>query len=111
MEERSTNHVVVHCDILLKDTECSSNIVNFVIFLYSASSAAVLVFYLPGVCTHTDTVGKQRMARVGNILKIFQKNTIFNEHPVFLSIAQFVCTIDYFWCRPKGRRGRAATKF
>ena len=28
------------------------------IFLNSASSAAALVFYLPGVCTHTDTEGK-----------------------------------------------------
>ena len=42
---------------------------NIVIFLNSASSAAALVFYLPGVCTHTDTEGKQRKARVWNILK------------------------------------------
>ena len=49
----------------------------FVIFLNSAISAAALVFYLPGVCTHTDADGKQRKARVRNI-----KNTIFNEHPV-----------------------------
>ena len=28
-------------------------------FLNSASSAAALVFYLPGVCTHTETEGKQ----------------------------------------------------
>ena len=47
----------------------------------SASSAAALVFYLPDVCTHTDTKGKQTMARVGYILKPF-KNKIFNEHPV-----------------------------
>ena len=40
---------------------------NVVIFLNSASSAAALVFYLPGVCTHTDTEGKQRKARVRNI--------------------------------------------
>ena len=32
---------------------------NFVIFLNSDSSTAALVFYLPGVCTHTDTEGKQ----------------------------------------------------
>ena len=31
-------------------------------FLNSASSAAALVFYLPGVCTHSDTKGKQRKA-------------------------------------------------
>ena len=52
------------------------------IFLNSAISAAALVFYLPGVCTHTDTEGKQRKARVRNILKSSKKNTIFNEHPV-----------------------------
>ena len=52
------------------------------IFLNSASSAAALVFYLPGVCSHTDTEGKQRNARVRNILKSSEKNTIFNEHPV-----------------------------
>ena len=43
-------------------TGCSLNIVflpkHFVIFLNSASSAAALVFYLPGVCTHTDTEEK-----------------------------------------------------
>ena len=52
------------------------------IFLNSASSAAALVFYLPGVCTHTDTEGKPRKARVQNIFKKSEKNTIFNEHPV-----------------------------
>ena len=51
-------------------TGCSLNIV---IFLNSASSAAALVFYLPGVCTHTDTEGKQRKARVRNILKSSEK--------------------------------------
>ena len=39
-----------------KDTGCSLDIVffpyNFVIFLNSAGSAAALVIYLPGVCTH-----------------------------------------------------------
>ena len=52
---------------------------NFVIFLNSASSAAALVFYLPGVCRHTDIVRKNR---VRNILKSLEKNTIFNEHSV-----------------------------
>ena len=51
------------------------------IFLNSAISAAALVFYLPGVCTYTDTKGKQRKARVRNVLKSSEK-TIFNEHPV-----------------------------
>ena len=44
-------------------------LINHCVFLNSASSAAALVFYLPGVCTHTDTEGKQRKARVRNILK------------------------------------------
>ena len=39
---------------------------NVVIFLNSASSAAVLVFDLP-LCTHTDNEGKRREARVQNI--------------------------------------------
>ena len=47
-------------------------------FLNSASSAAALVFYLPGVCTHTDPEGKQSL----EYFKIFGKNTIFNEHPL-----------------------------
>ena len=46
---------------------------NFVIFLNSDSSAAALVFYLPCVCTHTDAEGKQRNARVRNILKFLKK--------------------------------------
>ena len=46
------------------------------IFLNSASSAAALVFYLPGVCTHTDTEGKQSP----EYFNILRKNTIFNEH-------------------------------
>ena len=58
----------------MKTTGCSLNIVffpeNVVIFLNSASSTAALVFYLPGVCTHTDTKGKQRKTRVRNIFKI-----------------------------------------
>ena len=45
----------------------------FVIFLNSASSAAALVYYLPCVCTHTDALGKQRKARIRNILKSSEK--------------------------------------
>ena len=68
-------------------TGCLLNIVFFSfkcceIFLNSVSSAAALVFYLPGVCTHTDTEGKQREARFRNIINNSEKNTIFNEHPV-----------------------------
>ena len=53
---------------------------NFVIILNSASSAAAMVFYLPVMCTHTDTEGKQRKARVQNILKSSEKKPIFNEY-------------------------------
>ena len=54
------------------------------IFLNSDSSAEALVFYLPCVCTHTDTEAEQRKARVQNILKSSEKtqylmNTLY--HP------------------------------
>ena len=57
------------------------------IFLNSASSAAGLVFYLPGLCTHIDTEGN----RERNISKSSKKNTILNEHPVFPMI--YACII------------------
>ena len=63
---------------------------NVVIFLNSVSSAAALVFYLPGVCTHTDTEGKQRKANVRNILKSSENNTVFNEHPVHDTCRPFI---------------------
>ena len=63
------------------------------IFLNSASSAAALVFYLPGKLRK----GKLRKARVRNILKIFGKNTKFNEHPVpLLLMMYFVCQRIYY---------------
>ena len=81
----------------LKGTGCSVNInffpKNFVIILNSASSAAALVFYLPCMCTHTDTEGKPRKARVRNILESSEKNTIFNEHPV-LHLVQKIFRYD-----------------
>ena len=54
-------------------------------FLNSASSAAALVFYLPGVCTHIDTEENRERPESGIFLKI-RKNTIFNEQPVFKCI-------------------------
>ena len=67
---------------LVSATGCSLNIgffpSNVVIFLNSASSAAALVFYLPGVCTHTDNEGKQRKTRVRNILISLEKNKTFS---------------------------------
>ena len=58
------------------------------IFLNYASSVAALVFHLPGMCTHTNTKGKQREARVRNIFQIFWKktqyllNTLYQKHKV-----------------------------
>ena len=59
---------VLQCSKLFLEsliTGCSLSIVflplNVLIFPNSASSAAALVFYLPGVCTHTDTEGKQNI--------------------------------------------------
>ena len=40
-------------------------------FLNSAISAEALVFYLPGMCKHTDTEGKQRKSP--EYFKIFKK--------------------------------------
>ena len=51
------------------------------IYLNSASSAAALMFDLP-LCTHTETEGKPRKAKVRNLFFDLRKNTIFNEHPV-----------------------------
>ena len=53
------------------------------------------MFYLPGVCTHTDTKGKQRKTRVRNIINFFEKNTIFNEHPVSRCLGKIVFLIKY----------------
>ena len=50
------------------------------IFLNSASSAAALVFYLPGVCTHTDTEGKQSP----EYFKIFEKKTQFLMNTLYV---------------------------
>ena len=74
---RNTPHInIIHT------TGCSLNIV-FCDFPNSGSSAAALVFYLPGECTHTDTKGKQRKTSQ-EYSKIFGKNIIFNEHPVYI---------------------------
>ena len=50
---------------------------HFFNFLNSTSSAAALVFYLPGVSTHTDKKGNQRKARVWNILNSLEKTQYF----------------------------------
>jgi len=51
--------------------------------------------YLLGVCTHTDTEGKQRKARVRNISKSSEKNTILNEHPVDDDVYLPLCTLTF----------------
>ena len=63
---------------------------NVVIFLNFASSAAALVFYLPGVFTHTDTKGKQRKARVRNILKSLEKTQYLINSLYFSAIAGYL---------------------
>ena len=50
------------------------------IFLNSASSAAALVFYLSGVCTHTNTEGIQRKTRVRNILIIESRKLALQQN-------------------------------
>ena len=66
-----TSHTIFIYRVFIKYCVFS---LKFLIFLNSASSAASLVFYLPSVCKHTDTEGKQRKARVRNILKSLKKN-------------------------------------
>ena len=56
---------------------------KFCDFLNSASSAAALVFYLPGVCLHTLTPREKEKGMSPEYFKIFKKNTIFIEYPVF----------------------------
>ena len=46
---------------------------NFMIFLNSASSAAALVFYLSGVCTHTNDKSKTEKGQSQEYFKIFKK--------------------------------------
>jgi len=63
-------------------TGCSLNIVFFSLKVFDFSElcqfcgSAALVFYLPDMCTHTDTKEKQRKARVRNILKSSEKTHI-----------------------------------
>ena len=49
------------------------------IFLNSASSAAALVVYLPGVCTHTDTEKGQSPGyfKIFGEKKIYLMNTLY----------------------------------
>ena len=73
-----------HVLYLCIDTGCSLIIVfipeNVVIFLISANAAATLVFYLPGVCTHTRQVEHQRCSRTGRVQK--NHNIFRNKHTI-----------------------------
>ena len=63
------------------------------IFLNSASSAAALVLYLPGVCTHTDTpVGNREMPESGICLKISEK-TQYLMNTLYLLVPQESCVV------------------
>ena len=69
------------------------------IFLNPASSVAAAVH---GVCTHTDTKGKQRKARVRNILKFLEKtqylmNTLYLPLKVDSSVclSVYICISDW----------------
>ena len=73
-------HITLEAGFLKVDFLCMYR-VFIVFFLNSASSAAALVFDLP-LCTHTDTEGKPKEARVRNIFQNLRKNTIFNEKNV-----------------------------
>ena len=91
------------------------------IFLNSASSAAALVFYLPGVYTHTDTEGKQRKARVRNIFKNSEKtqclmNTLYKvifdltthqywKQSIFGSATSLWSRLSFCWSSSVGLSG------
>ena len=78
----------------LETTGCSLDIVFFLKMLWFFWTLSVLLqalgFDLPlcTVCTHTDAEGKPREARGRNISSNHRKNTIFNEHPVFLELSR-----------------------
>ena len=79
-----------------------------VFFLNSASSAAALVFYLPGVCTHTDTKGKKRRARVRNILKSSEKNTQYLMNTLYINL---LCDASRTGCsQPQNRNLQGVAK-
>ena len=60
------------------------------IFLNSASSATVLVFYLPGVCTHTDTEGKTEKGQSQEYFKIFEKKPQYLVITLYISVDKMV---------------------
>ena len=89
----------------VKYTGYSLNIVFFLFvnFLNSASSAAALVFYLPGVCKHPDTERKQRKARVQNILKSLKKQYLMKTLLLFFSYLDFITFLFFLLYLLKAR--------
>ena len=76
-------------------TGCSLYIVFSITFFWSLS---VLLQRWCSTClvcgTHTDTEGKQK-GKSPEYFKIFQKNTIFNEHPVVQKLIKLWCNVLY----------------
>ena len=66
-------------------TGCSLNVVffpyNFGFFRTLQVLLQALVFYLPCVCTHTDTEGEQTKVRVWNILKSSEETQFLMNTP------------------------------
>ena len=59
------------------------------IFLNSASSAAALVFNLPGVCTHTNAQGKTEKGQSQEYFKIFRKKTPYLMNTLYMNTVNF----------------------
>ena len=76
---------------------------NFEIFLNSASSAAALVFYLPGVCTHTDA--EKEKGQSPEYFKISGKKHNILWTPCITLLKKYCCTFDqkqkFYWGKYK----------
>ena len=84
---------------------------KFVIFLNSASSAAALDFYLPGVCTvHWHRGENRERPESGIFYNLRKKNTIFNEHPVLFE-RQLITTTDTIFCNNPQQLREARKQF
>ena len=87
------------------DTGCSLKIVffpqNVVLFLKSANSTAALVFYLPGVCMHTDTEGKQSPEYLKKLDKTqYLMNTLYytDVQKLVIDIVQSCLSVSLWLC-------------
>ena len=64
------------------------------IFLNSASSAAALVFYLPGVCTHTNNEGRPESGIFFNVQYVNDATFFYAEACIFCNCSKAI--IDIF---------------